>query len=85
MSVAGIGETRAIARSVGRGQDQKPTDRFFGRSNVLVTPHIGGVTLDARPCQVEDVVRQVASMARGDMPTGALNGQHAARLRALTR
>jgi D-3-phosphoglycerate dehydrogenase len=47
----------------------------------LATPHIGGMTPEAMEHQAMDTVRQIAALARGEMPDGAVNADAAFRLR----
>lgn len=69
------------ALDVGLGSDQKPSERFHNRDDVVVTPHIGGVTAEARRYQAECVVEQIGQLARGELPDGALNAAFATRFR----
>ncbi|NLS06859.1 hydroxyacid dehydrogenase [Rhizobium sp. P32RR-XVIII] len=73
-------EIAGAALDVGLGADQRPTMRFHNRDNAVVTPHIGGVTAEARRYQAEDVVEQMARLVRGEIPQGAINGPFATRL-----
>jgi D-3-phosphoglycerate dehydrogenase len=74
------GHLRGAGLDVGRAPDQMPSPRFTTRPDVVVTPHIGGVTPEARLHQTMDTVRQVASLAAGRMPDGAVNPDTASRL-----
>jgi D-3-phosphoglycerate dehydrogenase len=47
----------------------------------VATPHIGGMTPEAMEHQAMDTVRQIAALARGDMPDGAVNADAAFRVR----
>lgn len=67
------------ALDVGSGPFQTPPSRLAQRADVLATPHVGGVTRDAVLEQALETVRQVASILRGEMPPGALNGDQAFR------
>lgn len=78
-------EIAGAALDVGLGADQKPSARFHDRDNVVVTPHIGGVTTEARRYQAEYVVEQVAALAKGDLPEGAINADFATRFSKLAR
>jgi len=69
------------ALDVGRAPDQKPTPGLAGRPDVIATPHIGGLTPEAAEHQAFDTVRQIEALAQGRMPEGAVNAEHAARLR----
>ncbi len=73
------------AMDVGRAPDQKPTPALAGRPDVIATPHIGGLTPEAAEHQAFDTVRQVEELVQGRMPPGAVNAEHATRLRACPR
>lgn len=70
------------ALDVGSGPFQTPPSRLAARSDVLATPHIGGVTREAVLEQALETVRQVKAILRGEMPSGALNGDQASRFAA---
>jgi D-3-phosphoglycerate dehydrogenase len=76
-------EIAGAALDVGLGPDQKPTPRFYNRDDVVVTPHIGGVTAEARRYQAESVVQQIGCLARGEFPEGSINAIFATRLQQL--
>lgn len=61
------------ALDVGRSPDQMPSARLAQRSDVLATPHIGGLTRAAADHQALETVRQVASILSGVVPEGAVN------------
>jgi D-3-phosphoglycerate dehydrogenase len=48
---------------------------------VIATPHIGGLTVEAAEHQAFDTVRQVAALAAGEVPDGAVNVEKATRLK----
>lgn len=75
------GHLGGAALDVGRAPDQKPTPGLAGRPDVIATPHVGGLTPEAAEHQAFDTVRQVGALAEGRMPEGAVNAEHAARLR----
>lgn len=77
------GHLRGVGLDVGRAQDQKPSARFVGRPDVVLMPHVGGMTFQAREHQTMDTVRQVAALAAGRMPEGAVNAAAAYRLKYL--
>ena len=77
------GQVAAAAIDVGSAPDQWPDPRLAARTNVLATPHIGGLTPEAAEHQAMDTVRQVAALAEGRMPDGALNAGAATRLARL--
>jgi D-3-phosphoglycerate dehydrogenase len=47
---------------------------------VVATPHIGGMTPEAMEHQAMDTVHQIAALARGEMPEGAVNADAAFRV-----
>ena len=64
------------ALDVGRAPDQMPTPELAGLSNVIATPHIGGLTPQAIEHQASETVRQVAAIIKGEAPVGAVNAEH---------
>ncbi len=79
----GSGQVAAAAMDVGSAPDQWPAPELAARRDVVATPHIGGLTPEAAEHQAMDTVRQVAALAEGRMPEGALNAEAAHRLRGL--
>ena len=79
------GHLRGAGLDVGRAKDQKPSTRFIGRPDVVLMPHVGGMTLQAREHQAMDTARQVAALASGNMPEGAVNAAAAYRLKCLLK
>lgn len=67
------GHLGGAALDVGSAPDQKPAARFIGRTDVVVTQHIGATTTQARARQTMDTIVQVESIAAGLMPSGAVN------------
>jgi D-3-phosphoglycerate dehydrogenase len=65
---------------VGRAPDQRPSLALARRPEVVATPHVGGMTPEAMEHQAMDTVRQVAALARGEMPDNAVNAAAAHRL-----
>lgn len=61
------------AMDVGRAQDQMPTLELARVSNVIATPHIGGLTPQAIEHQALETVRQVEAIIKGEIPLGAVN------------
>ena len=61
------------AMDVGRAGDQMPSLDLARRADVLATPHIGGLTLQAAEHQAFDTVRQVGQLLRGEIPPEAVN------------
>lgn len=70
------------ALDVGRAQDQRPALRLAQRRDVIATPHIAGLTREAAEHQALDTARQVAALAAGRWPDGAVNPEAARRLAA---
>jgi D-3-phosphoglycerate dehydrogenase len=52
---------------------------------VLATPHIGGLTPAAIEHQALETVQQLRALLKGQLPAGAVNGEHATRWRALVQ
>ena len=77
------GRLAGAAMDVGRAADQRPSSFLAGRPDVIATPHIGGMTPEAMEHQALDTVRQVAALARGEMPDNAVNAAAALRLSRL--
>lgn len=75
------GELAGAAMDVGRAPDQRPSPFLAARPDVIATPHIGGLTLEAAEHQAFDTVRQVAALAAGRVPDGAVNAEAATRWR----
>jgi D-3-phosphoglycerate dehydrogenase / 2-oxoglutarate reductase len=61
------------ALDVGRAPDQMPEPELAKLSNVIATPHIGGLTPQAIEHQSAETVRQVAAIIKGEAPLGAVN------------
>ena len=76
------GHIAGAAMDVGRAPDQRPSLFLAARSDVIATPHIGGLTLEAAEHQAFDTVRQVAALAAGRLPDGAVNAEAARRWRS---
>ncbi len=74
------GHLAGAAMDVGRAPDQMPSPRLAARPDVVATPHIGGLTPEAAEHQAMDTVRQVAQLASGHIPEGAVNADAAYRL-----
>jgi D-3-phosphoglycerate dehydrogenase / 2-oxoglutarate reductase len=64
------------AMDVGRARDQMPTPDLARLSNVIATPHIGGLTPPAIESQSLETVRQVEAIITGKVPIGAVNADH---------
>lgn len=74
------GHLSGAAMDVGRAPDQRPSAFLARRPDVVAAPHIGGMTPEAMEHQAMDTVRQVAALARGEMPENAVNAAAAHRL-----
>lgn len=74
------GRLRGAGLDVGRAPDQKPSACFENRPDVVLMPHVGGMTAEAREHQTMDTVRQVAALAAGAWPEGAVNRPQAFRV-----
>jgi len=61
------------AMDVGRAPDQMPSPELARLSNVIATPHIGGLTPPAIESQSLETVRQVEQIIAGGAPAGAVN------------
>lgn len=77
------GHLSGAAMDVGRAADQRPSLFLARRPDVVAAPHIGGMTPEAMEHQAMDTVRQVAALARGEMPENAVNAAAAHRLARL--
>jgi len=75
------GHLAGAAMDVGSFPDQMPNPRLAARPDVVATPHVGGLTPAAAEHQAMDTVRQIAALAAGRMPDGAVNADHATRLK----
>ena len=62
-----------------------PSPRLASRPDVIATPHLAGLTPEAAEHQAMDTVRQVAALAAGQVPEGAVNAEAAHRLGRLRR
>ncbi|WP_198372120.1 NAD(P)-dependent oxidoreductase [Roseomonas rosulenta] len=74
------GHLAGAAMDVGRAPDQRPSAFLARRPDVIAAPHIGGMTPEAMEHQAMDTVRQVAALARGELPDNAVNAAAAHRL-----
>jgi D-3-phosphoglycerate dehydrogenase len=72
------------ALDVGRAVDQMPSPRLAGRPDVMATPHIGGLTPAGMEGQALETVAQVQAILEGRVPEGAVNAEHAVRMRPLS-
>jgi D-3-phosphoglycerate dehydrogenase len=77
------GHLAGAGMDVGSAPDQRPNPALAARANVVATPHVAGLTPEAAEHQAMDTVRQVAALAAGRLPEGAVNAAAAHRLRHL--
>ena len=77
------GHLAGAAMDVGLAPDQMPSPALAAHARVIATPHIGGLTPGAIEHQAFDTVRQVAALAAGRLPDGAVNAAAAHRLARL--
>lgn len=71
-----------VGMDVGRATDQRPSLALAARSNVVATPHLGGLTPENADAQAASSVEQVRAMLNGEIPPRAVNADAAVRLRA---
>jgi D-3-phosphoglycerate dehydrogenase len=69
------GRIAGAAMDVGRATDQMPSPDIARLSNVIATPHIGGLTPPAIEAQAFDTVGQVRAILAGEMPPGSVNAE----------
>ena len=74
------GRLAGCAIDVGRADVQMPNPAIAARPDVIATPHVGGLTLQAIEHQAFETVAQVAEIVQGRTPQGAVNPQRATRL-----
>ncbi|WP_458097168.1 NAD(P)-dependent oxidoreductase [Roseomonas sp. WA12] len=79
------GHIGGAAMDVGRAPDQMPSPHLARRQDVIATPHLAGLTPEAAEHQAMDTVRQIASLAAGQLPDGAVNAEAAHRIARLRR
>jgi D-3-phosphoglycerate dehydrogenase len=79
------GAIAGCAMDVGRAPDQMPSPDLAALSNVIATPHIGGLVPEAIAHQALETTRQVAEILQGHTPEGAVNAEQATRLARLAR
>jgi D-3-phosphoglycerate dehydrogenase / 2-oxoglutarate reductase len=77
------GRIAGCAMDVGRAPDQMPSPHLARLPNVVATPHIGGLVPQAIAHQALETARQVGDIVQGRAPPGAVNPEHASRLRHL--
>lgn len=77
------GRIRGVGLDVGWGPDQTPSPALAMHPRVNATPHIGNLTVEAAARHPADTVEQAADILAGRLPFGAINPDHALRLRAI--
>src|SRR6185436_11046570 len=77
------GTVAGCAMDVGRAPDQMPSPGLARHPKVIATPHIGGLTPPAILHQALETVVQVGEILNGQIPKGAVNADHATRLKRL--
>lgn len=75
------GVIAGAALDVGLGHDQQPSLRIARLPNVVATPHVAGLTMEASEYQALENVRQVRDIIAGRVPIHAVNADRASRLR----
>ncbi len=75
------GQIAGCALDVGRAADQMPSLELARHPLVIATPHIGGLTPQAIEHQSMETVQQISTFLQGGMPVGAVNPEHALRLK----
>jgi D-3-phosphoglycerate dehydrogenase len=73
------GHIAGAAMDVGCARDQMPSMELARLSNVIATPHIGGLTPPAIEHQALETARQAKAIVAGDAPVGAVNAERWAR------
>ena len=73
------GTIAGAALDVGNGEGDVPSLRLARLPNVLATPHVAP-SMDANHAQGREAIAKVAQVLAGEMPSLALNGEHATRL-----
>ena len=76
------GHLRAFACDVGTAADQRPDPQLAARSDVVATPHLGGLTPENADAQARSSVEQVAAMLAGELPPRTADPDADTRLRA---
>jgi D-3-phosphoglycerate dehydrogenase len=77
------GRIAGAALDVGRAPDQMPSAHLARLTNVIATPHIGGLTPEAIEAQALETVEQVKALVSGRLPHNAINPDQAMRLARL--
>ncbi len=75
------GHLAGAALDVGSAADQMPAFELASRPDVIATPHIGGLTVEAAEHQAMETVQQTEAILRNEAPPGSVNKASAHRLR----
>lgn len=71
------------AMDVGWAEDQMPSPELAKRTDVIATPHVGGITRQSFESQAMQTVEQASIILKGEIPYGALNADQAQRMERL--
>ncbi len=72
-----------VAMDVGWAEDQMPSPELARRSDVIATPHVGGITRQSFESHAMQTVEQTAIILKGEIPYGALNAERSQRIERL--
>lgn len=75
------GHLGGLGIDVGQAADQRPSLELARRTDVVATPHLGGLTPENADAQAMSAVEQVEAIIGGQIPSRAINPQAADRLR----
>ncbi|EWG98377.1 NAD(P)-dependent oxidoreductase [Halomonas sp. BC04] len=78
------GSLAGAALDVGKEHDNYPSPTLAQRSDVIATPHIGGMSPEAVSYQALQTVEQVRQILDGVVPDGALNADAVTRMGSLS-
>ena len=76
------GHLAGFACDVGTAPDQRPDPTLAARSDVVATPHLGGLTPENADAQARSSVEQVAAILDGEIPPRLANPESRSRLDA---
>lgn len=68
------GKLKGAALDVLDPEPPDPSDPILHLDNVLLTPHVGGATLETRLRMLQRSFAVIAQVARGEFPDGVVNG-----------
>jgi D-3-phosphoglycerate dehydrogenase len=75
------GRLGGFGMDVGRAGDQRPSAALAAHPDVVATPHLGGLTPENADAQAASSVEHIRAILDGVVPAGAVNADHASRLR----